>query len=43
VLFGPVTLADVIERPVVNIDSLLDLEWAEFLLRHAGPPPAQRS
>jgi CMP-N-acetylneuraminic acid synthetase len=32
VLFGPVTLADVIERPVVNIDSLLDLEWAEFLL-----------
>ena len=27
------TLGLVIDRPVVNIDSPLDLEWARFLLR----------
>lgn len=32
VIFTERTLADVIKRPIVNIDEPLELQWAEFLL-----------
>lgn len=41
-LFGPNTLADIVERPVSNIDSPLDLEWTEFLLGREGRGPSRR-
>jgi CMP-N-acetylneuraminic acid synthetase len=37
-VIGERTLADVVRRPVANIDEPLDLEWAEFLLQRQRAP-----